>query len=394
MLNTLSAVQRATAQSVGTGLPSRTEIEGWAAAIAALEMHSDSYRAAAHQIECSADTYAQQLSSPGGSEWLGSAADAAMARAYSDRGVIYDAADSFRDAARVAAAGSQDLRLTRERALEAIADAEAEGFLVSDDLTVSDSRPVSSTSPTERARRIAEAVAHQGLIEMTAAALASQDYELAARLDIQAAQVMAMIPPEWADPIPADYPTARPLDALRHPERPPANDLLSVRNAEDVHRIVDPLPPGRQPGVKTLPTPEAILGLYGQLTENSMPGPPSTYPGQWRVLEDGTRVGMRPTSKFGGPTVEIWYPDGTKTDVHLAERPKVPTPAPAPAPQPAPVPIPEPSPPEIPAVLPRPDLGTQPALSPEDAGVLGVLGALGIGIVVGIGELGKLIFSP
>lgn len=56
--------------------------------------------------------------------------------------------------------------------------------------------------------------------------------------------------------------------------------------------------------------------------------------------------------------------------------------------------VPEPAPIPLPVTLPAPDLGTRPALTPEDGGVLGILGAFGIGIVVGIGELGKLIFSP
>ena len=115
----------------------------------------------------------------------------------------------------------------------------------------------------------------------------------------------------------------------RLPSEP--TDAFSVNDAGDVHRIVDLLPPGRHPGVKTLPNARAIEALYGHLTENSLPGPASTYPGQWRVLSDGTKIGLRQTSKFGGPTVEIWYPDGMKSDVHLSERPKGSQPSPVPA---------------------------------------------------------------
>jgi len=214
-----------------------------------------------------------------------------------------------------------------------------------------------------------------------------------------------MIPLDWknADEMPSG--TAKAVDYTTRPERPPPKpgdpvDALSVKNAEDVHRIVDPLPPGRHPGVKTLPTPAAIHALYGQLTENSVPGPPSTYPGQWRVLEDGTKIGLRQTSKFGGPTVEIWYPDGTKTDVHLPERPKapnpspVPVPAPAPAPAPVPLPAPDHSPVEVPDSPFSPGPGSQPVVTPEEGGVIAVIGGIGVGIIAGIVELGKLVVSP
>lgn len=315
-----------------------------------------------------------------------------MARdaAYEDRGVVYGAADHLRESAAIARRGAQNLTQAWERATSAIGDAEHDGFRVSNNLAVTDTFRYSAADSRLYAERQAAGQVHHGYIAMRAAALASVDAEVGARLDAIASEIRQMIPLDWTTPQHDSQSSAQAVDYTTRPERPQSEDPLSVKDAKDVHRIVDPLPPGRHPGVKTLPTPAAINALYGQLTENSVPGPPSTYPGQWRVLEDGTKVGLRATSKFGGPTVEIWYPDGTKTDVHLAEPPKPPSPNPAPAPAPAP----EPTAPPVPIALPAPDLGTQPALTPEDGGILGILGAFGVGVVVGIGELGKLIFSP
>jgi hypothetical protein len=221
---------------------------------------------------------------------------------------------------------------------------------------------------------------------MRAARLGHHDQEIGTLLRAGARALVGMVPPRWTAPS-----TVRPVDYRIAPQSPPSPDGsdagLSVRNAEDVHRVVDPLPPGRHPNVKTLPTPEAITGLYGQLTQDSAPGPPSTYPGQWRVLEDGTKVGLRPTSKFGGPTVEIWYPGGLKTDVHLEERPKPPNTAPLPVPVPVPVP-------SLPAAeLPReaPPLASS---GDDDIGIGAVLGGIGVGVLASLMELGKEALSP
>lgn len=394
------------ASSPGLALPTRSDIEGWTDAIDVLSSSAAAYRAAAERIESAADAHVQEISAPGGTVWAGDAADAARESAYADRGVVYRAADHhLRELAKIANLGAQNLGQARDWALDAISDAEGDDFQVGEDLTVADTRRYTSREINAYEARKAKAEEHHRYIAMRAGALASEDAEVGAKLQAGAAALDAMIPPNWTPSGETPAGTAQAVDYTRQPEKPapkPGDPVepFSVRNAEDVHRIVDPLPPGKHPGVKTLPTPEAIRALYGQLTENSMPGPPSTYPGQWRVLEDGTKIGLRQTSKFGGPTVEIWYPDGTKTDVHLPERPKgpspnpVPVPAPAPAPAPVPLPAHEPSPDSVPDGPVIPDLGTQPVVTPEEGGVIAVIGGIGIGIIAGIVELGKLVLSP
>lgn len=163
---------------------------------------------------------------------------------------------------------------------------------------------------------------------------------------------------------------------------------LSVHDARDVHREVDPLPPGKNPGVKELPTPEEIRRLYEQLTENAGSAPRSTYPGDERMLEDGTRIGYRPNSGSGGPTVDIRYPDGTRVKVHLPEPPKGPEPEPAAAP--APAPIPAPSRPPVPADSDGPSIHLPPAQVPppqEQPGIWATIGAIILGALA-LGGLG------
>ena len=176
----------------------------------------------------------------------------------------------------------------------------------------------------------------------------------------------------------------------------PGAQALSVQNAQDVHKIVDPLPPGKHKGVHELPTPQQILDLYNQLTENATPLPTGTYGkgfGKWATLPDGTRIGYRPESESGGPTVEIWDPGDTKpkTSVHLPEETPTPQPAPEPAPQPHPVQTPATQTPAPETHEPVHDDSGHPSIHVDPpppgiwATIVGILGIIG-GILSGPGE--------
>jgi hypothetical protein len=149
--------------------------------------------------------------------------------------------------------------------------------------------------------------------------------------------------------------------------------------------------------VKVLPTAAAVEALYAELTRNGTSLPSGTYKGESQVLPDGTKIGFRPDSKSGGPTVEIWNPDGSKMwDVHIGDPPKrspplpAPVPAPVPDPAPAPIAVPTPETPALPEVVGVPSL---PNPSPVDA-VVGGIAVVGVGIITGPEQLGKWVFSP
>ncbi|UQX11726.1 hypothetical protein [Candidatus Mycobacterium methanotrophicum] len=166
-----------------------------------------------------------------------------------------------------------------------------------------------------------------------------------------------------------------------------------MQNAQDVHKIVDPLPPGEHKGVHVLPTPQQIGDLYDQLTENATQIPSGNYGkglGKWAVLDDGTKIGLRPDSKWGGPTVEIWDPGDRipSVSVHLPERS-------TPEPQPAPEPAPQPHPVQTPATqTPAHDDSGHPSIHVDPpppgawATIVGILGVIG-GIIGGIGEFAE-----
>jgi hypothetical protein len=145
-------------------------------------------------------------------------------------------------------------------------------------------------------------------------------------------------PPPQPNPNVGDAPNQGVHNLVGDLKDSPGAQALSVHNAQDVHDIVDPLPPGRNPGVKELPTPEEIRGLFDQLIQNASPvSPPTTYPGEEKQLGDGTKIRYRDTSGWGGPTIDITYPDGSKVAVHLPDKspPSEPAPAHAPAQVPA-----------------------------------------------------------
>jgi hypothetical protein len=186
------------AEPVGaSGVPTRSQIDSFTHVINGLSASAVSWRTAAGQFESAVDTYAQQISAPGGTEWEGDAADAAQASAYADRGVVYQAADHLRDMASVASRGAQNLQGAQLRALDAIADAEHDDFVVSDDLTVTDQRTYTSDEIDLYQQRQAQAAEHQDYIVMRARALPAEQSAIDAKLETGAGTLHGMIPQDW-----------------------------------------------------------------------------------------------------------------------------------------------------------------------------------------------------
>lgn len=392
-------------------------------------------RSGAPVLERAADVYTEQMRAPNGSTWQGDTAASFIAAAHTDRSTaVIPMVMHAQGLADVSKRGSDSLLSAQHAALQAIAEAENDDFTVSDDLSVNDNYLWQST--TDQGTRQQAAVAYRNYIAHCAARLAAESTRIAGQLSAGAADMMAITPAHWHQPFTHSLlaTASPPTNSAASPtalasktaveQRPPATrnidraaegfqplgrgglkdapgaEALSVHNSHDVHRIVDPLPPGRHPDVKTLPTPAEIRRLYEQLTENGKPLPPGTYNGEWAVLEDGTRIGYRPNSKWGGPTVEIWYPGEPKVDVHLPEREENPQPSPVPVPKPNPVPAPTPTSPAVEAPQgppePLPDGGGglgSPSVSPEQQGVLEVIVGIGAAIVAGIGAIGEWTFS-
>jgi len=76
------------------------------------------------------------------------------------------------------------------------------------------------------------------------------------------------------------------------------------------------LTPGNSPGVYTVDSPEELKQVYDELSAGGKPTN-SSYAGQEVELPNGTRVGIRETSKTGGPTIDI-NQGGTQYKIHVA----------------------------------------------------------------------------
>jgi hypothetical protein len=290
------------------GLPGLADVQAWDTShlTTAAQRWSD---AATRWEDGFADVVRHSFS-PGGATWEGAAATAAQDRAIADRTRVSLAAERLRAVTTDARAGARELSFARREILSAVNAARAAGFEVGEDLSVT---YVDDGSPASAARRNrAESMARD--IWQRATQLVTIDRRVAQQVSEASGEIQSLsFGPEGTDP-----------------KEAPPNEMLGVRNAEDVHDIVDPLPPGEQPHVRQLPTSAEIRALYARLTENGTLATPPTYPGTSHLLEDGTRISIREISSSGGTTIDIRYPDGSVQKVHLPTDSEQQQPAPEP----------------------------------------------------------------
>lgn len=82
--------------------------------------------------------------------------------------------------------------------------------------------------------------------------------------------------------------------------------------------VLGKLRPGRSKPNLEVDTPQEIRSTYEDLTRGAEKIDPGNYPADEAYLRgDGTRVYMREGSKSGGPTIDVFKPDGTHIKVHL-----------------------------------------------------------------------------
>jgi hypothetical protein len=155
-----------------------------------------------------------RMSTPGGVLWEGQAAGDALERSYLDLVKVRGVSDQLHGAAAVALRGDQQLRACKEAVLEAVQDARADGFSVSEDYSVTDrSRGGNSEF---RAARLAVAQGHASFIRHRVAALVASDHQLATQITA----------------------ATKSIDALTFPEEPGTHERDSVQ-AVDNHTFKD-----------------------------------------------------------------------------------------------------------------------------------------------------------
>lgn len=170
--------------SSSIALPTRCEIENWNTTDLADAVAN--WRSAATESEDAFDQHRQNISAPGGTTWEGAAKDAALDRVTNDIGVVGSHGTILREAATLAENGSSDIQAAQRKAVEAITEAEDDGFRVGDDLSVTDTRKVDLANA--QARYIAAAV-HSENIRWNAEQLVQADTLVGERLKAKAGEL-------------------------------------------------------------------------------------------------------------------------------------------------------------------------------------------------------------
>ncbi|WP_204800908.1 hypothetical protein [Mycobacterium riyadhense] len=315
----------------------------------------------------------RRASTPGGTPWEGQAAAAAEQRSALDLVQVRGACYQLHQAAAIARRGEAALQACREEVLNAVHEAQADGFAVGEDYSVADRS--SGGSAEFRAARLAQAQGHSAFIRHRVAALVAKDHEIATQVAAATKGIDTLTFEEA--PAPGTPPTDK-HDAIQlvdnHtwkqdppqpiPPDPHPGPLPPINNAEDVRKVLDPLQNGGKrgpngvgsnPEVKELWDAANVKRMWDYLTRNASdcPGPPR-YKGSVRVLPDGTKIGFRQSTDGWGDTIDVWYPDRDRTKIHTPYAPPLISAPPQlpPAAHPAPLPLPPPQVGHPPIILP------------------------------------------
>lgn len=150
---------------------------------------------------------AEDVKRPGGVDWEGAAGDAAIAQADSDLIKARPVMWSWDDVAASARRWQDDLEAGTRTALDAVDDAERDGFTVNQDYSVSDNRR--SATEAEFAQRVAAAEAHANYIHHHVATLAGNESRINAELKTLTAGWGTLTFPQSGGP-PTTSPTPEP----------------------------------------------------------------------------------------------------------------------------------------------------------------------------------------
>jgi hypothetical protein len=244
-----------------------------------------------------------------GMDWHGQARDALIDRTTADRAMVGSKADQLREASLTARKGAGDISAAQRSVLYKVDDAHQAGFVVGEDLSLTDSQR--SRNAAELAARQAQAQALAADIRSRAAQLLAADSEVGAKLTATAADLCSLNFNE--KPVAHD----RKIHLVDW-KQAPAPKPSPGHTGQDVRNAIKNLPKGTGPFIGEIRSEQDLRNLWDWASEGSTPSTGSKYPGTERLLPDGTRIGMR-NSHGHGPTMEIRTPDKSYTKIHVNE---------------------------------------------------------------------------
>lgn len=269
------------------------------------------------------DVYGQVWQQSLGMDWQGQARDALVDRTTADKAMVTRKSDQLREASLTARKGAGDISGVQRSVLYKVDDAHQAGFVVGDDLSVTDSE--TSSNAAELAQRQAQAQAFSADIRSRAAQLIATDSEVGTKLTATAGDVGSLIFDE--KPITSN---GKPIHVSADPrngtirlvdwKQAPTPTPSPGPTGQDVRRAINDLPQGSRQNYLEIRSPEDLQKLWDWSSANAPAFTPSTPyrggAGTMRRLSDGTIVALGPSDEHG-PTMDVRYPNGDYTKIHI-----------------------------------------------------------------------------
>lgn len=287
---------------MATGLPTLSQIHAWD--VDHLVEAAEHWHSTADRWE---SVYGQVWQQSLGMDWHGQARDALIDRTTADRATVSSKADQLRDAALTARKAAGDMSAAQRSVLYKVDDAHQAGFVVGEDLSLTDTQR--SRDAAELAARQAQAQALAADIRSRAAQLLAADSEVGAKLTAAAGDVGSLNFNE--KPVAHDG-KIQFVDWKQAPAPAPGPG----HTGQDVRNALKNLPRGTKDNFLEIRSREDLRSFWDWLTRDAPERAESGHPGTERVLNDGTIVGIRESEKFG-PTVDIRTPDKGYVKIHV-----------------------------------------------------------------------------
>jgi hypothetical protein len=244
------------------------------------------------------EAFTQVWQDTASADWQGDAAEALQTRTTADRTKVNDLVDQLRHAASVARAGASDLDAARSRVRYAVEDAQAAGFDIGEDLSVTDRSMAGSAS--QRAMRQAQATSHAENLGQRAIQLVSLDAQVGQNVATALGGIRNVSFPEspiGGGPLPEDPP--QPPPPVPMPPYQPRVWAACRWRGQDPSKVVRTFYRAQiSAGFRSLPPGASVLycgdDKYGlqhimkrhgpdwqRISDSRMPGA-----GNWRYLAD------------------------------------------------------------------------------------------------------------
>jgi hypothetical protein len=166
--------------AVTVDVPNRSQIQAWSTGH--LEAAASHWTETADMWEHAFASIHRESLSPGGTAWEGVAAETAQERTFADVVKVRGLADALYEAGSVVRNGASDLEYAKRCALDAVRNAEAAGFTVEEDLSVTDSILLGGL-------RTGQMREHAAAIAARAGELGALDKEVASKITTEIARV-------------------------------------------------------------------------------------------------------------------------------------------------------------------------------------------------------------